>query len=50
VRHQDNWFRRDDGRIHWFEAAPDPYPAVLKLVREFIALDQTWVFQRKTDT
>jgi tRNA dimethylallyltransferase len=37
VRHQDNWFRRDDERIHWFEAAPDLYPVVLERVREFIA-------------
>jgi tRNA dimethylallyltransferase len=37
VRHQANWFRRDDARIHWFEAADDPYPTVLALVRDFLA-------------
>ena len=37
VRHQGNWFRRDDARIHWFEAVPDPYAAVLELVCEFSA-------------
>ena len=36
VRQQANWFRQDDPRIHWFEAAPDPYPAVLRLVRNFL--------------
>ena len=37
VRHQDNWFRRDDPRLHWFDAQPDPFPAVLDLVRRFLA-------------
>jgi tRNA dimethylallyltransferase len=37
VRHQANWFRRDDRRIHWFEARPDPFPLVLELVEEFLA-------------
>lgn len=37
VRHQANWFRRDDTRIHWFEAQPDPLPLVLELVAEFLA-------------
>jgi len=36
VRQQANWFRRDDPRIHWFDAAKDPYPPVLRLVREFL--------------
>jgi tRNA dimethylallyltransferase len=36
VRHQDNWFRRDDPRIHWFAAHPDPYPSALDLVRRFL--------------
>jgi tRNA dimethylallyltransferase len=35
VRHQGNWFRRDNARIHWFEAVPDPYAVVLELVCEF---------------
>jgi tRNA dimethylallyltransferase len=37
VRHQGNWFRGDDPRLHWFEAAPDPTGPVLELVRGFIA-------------
>ncbi|MFN2227789.1 MAG: tRNA (adenosine(37)-N6)-dimethylallyltransferase MiaA [Anaerolineae bacterium] len=37
VRHQANWFRHDDARIHWFEAADDPYPAVLAAVRDLLA-------------
>jgi tRNA dimethylallyltransferase len=38
VRHQANWFRRDDPRIHWFNAVPDPYPAALGLMRRFLGL------------
>jgi tRNA dimethylallyltransferase len=38
VRHQANWFRQDDSRIHWFEARSDAYPAVLDLVRDFVVL------------
>jgi tRNA dimethylallyltransferase len=37
VRHQGNWFRERDGRIHWFDARPDPSSAVLALVRGFVA-------------
>jgi len=37
VRHQANWFRGDDPRIHWFEAQPDPFPLVLKVAKEFLA-------------
>ena len=36
VRHQDNWFRRDDPRIHWFAAQPDPYAGILELARGFL--------------
>ena len=36
VRHQANWFRAGDPRIHWFQAEPDPYPAVLDLIRRFL--------------
>jgi len=36
VRQQANWFRRDDDRIQWFDAADDPYDAALDLVRTFI--------------
>ena len=38
VRHQSNWFRPDDPRIHWFEAVPNPQADVLGLVREFLSL------------
>ncbi len=37
VRHQCNWFRSDDPRIHWFTAEPDPLPAILDLVHSFLA-------------
>jgi tRNA dimethylallyltransferase len=40
VRHQANWFRRDDPRIHWFEACPDPFAAVLDLVRGFLTVSR----------
>jgi tRNA dimethylallyltransferase len=36
VRHQSNWFRHDDPRVHWFNAAPDPYVTILDLVRRFL--------------
>jgi tRNA dimethylallyltransferase len=41
VRHQANWFRKDDPRIHWFEARPDPYPAIIDLVHRFLASSPT---------
>ena len=37
VRQQATWFRRDDPRIHWFDAVGDPYAAALDLVRDFLA-------------
>jgi tRNA dimethylallyltransferase len=36
VRQQSNWFRRGDNRIHWLEAAADPYEAALDLVQELL--------------
>jgi len=36
VRHQGNWFRGEDARLQWFEADPDPSPAVLREVRGFV--------------
>jgi len=36
VRHQANWFRKSDARIHWLEAEPDPRQAALELVRPFL--------------
>ena len=37
VRHQSNWFRLDDPRIHWLDAAGDPFPAALDLVTGFLS-------------
>jgi tRNA dimethylallyltransferase len=39
VRHQGNWFRQNDARIHWFDAVSDPLDAALDLVRAFLASD-----------
>lgn len=36
VRHQSNWFRHDDRRIHWLEATSDPYDAALELIRQLV--------------
>jgi tRNA dimethylallyltransferase len=36
VRHQSNWFRQGDARIHWLEAEPAPRQAALELVRLFL--------------
>jgi len=44
VRHQANWFRQGDERIHWLEAVPTAVPtsapgacqAALELVRPFL--------------
>jgi tRNA A37 N6-isopentenylltransferase MiaA len=36
VRHQGNWFRPDDPRIHWFPAQPDPFDQVLDLICSFL--------------
>jgi len=37
VRHQSNWFRLDDPRIHWLDAAADPFPAALELLVAFLS-------------
>jgi tRNA dimethylallyltransferase len=37
VRHQGNWFRQDDPRIAWHDAAAEPYAEILALVRAFLA-------------
>lgn len=37
VRHQSNWFRQEDARIHWLDAHNDPYDSALKLVHHFLA-------------
>jgi tRNA dimethylallyltransferase len=36
VRHQSNWFRPEESRIHWFAASPDPLGQVEALVRGFL--------------
>jgi tRNA dimethylallyltransferase len=36
VRQQSTWFRRNDPRIHWFDASIDPYEPVLELLRRFL--------------
>ncbi len=36
VRQQANWFRRDDPRIHWLEAAGEPFSQALALVESFL--------------
>ncbi len=36
VRHQSNWFRRDDPRIHWVHAEHDPYPRTLARLHSFL--------------
>jgi tRNA dimethylallyltransferase len=37
VRQQGTWFREDDPRVHWFEASPDPFSAILELACGFLA-------------
>jgi tRNA dimethylallyltransferase len=36
VRHQANWFRHDDTRIHWLDAGGDPLEPALRLVEDFL--------------
>ncbi len=37
VRHQANWFRPDDARIHWLDATTNLYERALDLVSRFLA-------------
>ncbi|MCW5853987.1 MAG: tRNA (adenosine(37)-N6)-dimethylallyltransferase MiaA [Anaerolineae bacterium] len=37
VRQQGAWFKRTDPRIHWLDAAMDPYPQAVALVRAWLA-------------
>ncbi|HSR30730.1 MAG TPA: tRNA (adenosine(37)-N6)-dimethylallyltransferase MiaA [Anaerolineae bacterium] len=37
VRHQSNWFRADDTRIHWLKATDGSYEVALELVQRFLA-------------
>ena len=41
VRRQANWFRRDDPRIHWFDAASTP----LEEVMDFIQSGKGWILR-----
>jgi tRNA dimethylallyltransferase len=34
IRQQSNWFRPGDARIHWLDAAGDPYPTALEMIRK----------------
>jgi tRNA dimethylallyltransferase len=36
VRRQANWFKINDPAIHWFDADPDPLPALETTIREFL--------------
>jgi tRNA dimethylallyltransferase len=36
ARHQYNWFRLDDSRIHWFNILNEPDSQVMRLVGEFV--------------
>jgi tRNA dimethylallyltransferase len=38
IRHQYNWFRLTDDRIHWFDATESPYPAARELICETFKL------------
>jgi tRNA dimethylallyltransferase len=38
VRHQANWFRKSDARIHWLDAAEEPCQAALSLVKPFVGM------------
>jgi tRNA dimethylallyltransferase len=37
VRHQSNWFRRDDPRIHWLDASQNVEDVALELIRCFLS-------------
>jgi len=39
VRHQNNWFRQKDERIHWFDVDKEPEAEIRALVRSFCGLD-----------
>lgn len=36
VRHQYNWFRLDDERIHWFDMTKEPYEHIKEVVISFL--------------
>lgn len=37
VRHQSNWFRKDDARIRWFDAGHDGPEELVRAVRKWLA-------------
>jgi tRNA dimethylallyltransferase len=40
VRRQANWFKPDDPDIHWFRAGSDTLDEMLRVIREFLSMDQ----------
>jgi tRNA dimethylallyltransferase len=40
VRHQNNWFKPSDARIHWLRADADPLTVASTLVRDFAPLEE----------
>jgi len=38
VRHQNSWFRSEDGRIHWFDVDKGPEPEIRALAGSFCSL------------
>jgi len=41
VRHQYNWFRLKDDRIHWFDVEAEPEPEIKEKVARFLSNKQT---------
>ena len=39
IRHQANWFKKDDVRIRWYEMNPD----VLYAISSYIKIDEGWI-------
>ncbi|ADJ26005.1 tRNA delta(2)-isopentenylpyrophosphate transferase [Dehalogenimonas lykanthroporepellens BL-DC-9] len=39
VRHQNNWFKADDQRIHWFDISVNQYDEVADVIYEFLQKD-----------
>ncbi len=41
VRHQYNWFRLNDDRIHWFDIQDEPESEITAQVAEFVRVDKS---------
>jgi tRNA dimethylallyltransferase len=39
VRRQDNWFRRFEPDVHWFDAAEDPQDEIIALTKNWLTRD-----------